>query len=215
MDVDTRVSRVRIDIAWALLAMWFRSGSAALLFKFGLDLILHEAVPDRPVLKYWIHRWKVIHLLRVIYSSVLFEVLKWVCLVQDSCFGCALYLCCLSFPVSSTFDTKKFYRNPSQKTISNVCFAFLRSRYFRTELRTEECFCENVFRCRFLFVLNPWEQICCFVNKNEVVAFQRPWFRWCVSPYERMWQEVTVKLYSKNYKTNCNSSLQKETGESL
>lgn len=53
------------------------SGVAAqpYVFKFGLDLMLYEVVPDRPVLKYWIRRWKVINSLRVIFSSVLSVVL--------------------------------------------------------------------------------------------------------------------------------------------
>lgn len=61
----TRVGGIWTSRAWEPHGMWFS------LFKCGLDLILHEAVPDRPVLKNWIHIWKVIHLLRVIFSFVL------------------------------------------------------------------------------------------------------------------------------------------------
>lgn len=175
------------------------------LFKFGLDLILHEAVPDRPVLKYWVHRWKVIHLLRVIFSSVLFEVLKWVCLVKESCFGCALlYLFCPSFPVFSTFETKKFYRNLSQKTKLNVCFASLNSRSFGTELRTEGCFCENVFRCGFLFVLNAWDLL--LWNISTSFLFKHPDSEDMSVPMNTYWgrKEQTVKFYFYiKYKNNC------------
>lgn len=67
----TRVGGIRTSRAWEPHGMGFS------LFKFELDLILNEAVSERPVLKNWIHRWKVIHLLRVIFSFVLSETLKW------------------------------------------------------------------------------------------------------------------------------------------
>lgn len=62
------------------------------------------------------------------------------------------YIHVVSHFQSSTFCTKEFYRSLSSET---VCFASFKSRYFRTRLITEGCFCKNVIRCRFLFVLNP------------------------------------------------------------
>lgn len=126
--------------------MWFS------LFKFGLYLILHVAVPDRPVLKNWIHRWKVIRLLRAIFSFVLYEAVKWVCLVKETFFGWALlYPCCLSFPVQHFFVPRNF----TEASHPRLYFASFKNRCFRTGLRTEGCFCKNVTRFRFLSVLNP------------------------------------------------------------
>lgn len=146
---------VGTGIASVLLLMWFRSGSAALIIYICTRSDTSWSSTRQTCFEIQDSQMKSHSFIESnLFSSVLFEVLKWVYLVKETCFGCALFsLCCLSFPVPSTFDTK-FYRNHSHKTIPSVCFASLKSRYFRPELRAF-CFCENVFRCGFLFVLNP------------------------------------------------------------
>lgn len=162
------------------------SGVAAqpYLFKFGLDLMLYEVVPDRPVLKYGIRRWKVINSLRVIFSSRLSVVLTWFRLVKETCFGCALFSFCSLFQ-PNVLMTRAFTDSSHRRLYTMYVLFPLEVGILEQNLKQRDAFYENVFKRGFLFELSHWEQIYTIL-KNEVVTIQRHWFRGCNSPYEYM-----------------------------
>lgn len=76
---------------------------------------------------------------------------------------------CTSISMLSLISSLALFvaRNFTEAFHARVCFASFKSRYFRTGLRTEGCFCKDVFRCRFLFALSPCKQICWFEQEWE------------------------------------------------